>query len=228
MKSLLEIFYSPGAVFAGLPERRAAWIAPLIANCLVILLMTVLVPHYLGRANMMRRQLENLHLPSERVEAAIAGANSPGRVIGGYVGAVVATAVVLLVIAGVMFAFGLMTRRAPRFATMFSMVSLAFFPYWLVTTLMTAAVLMTAADPAALDAQNLLATNAGAYMDRNALAKGLYSLMTSLDVLSFVEIGLLSYGFAKVTRVSVFYGLAAVLGLWLLYVSTKMAISLMM
>jgi hypothetical protein len=227
MKGLLEVFYRPGVLFASLPERKGAWIAPLIANCLLLLLTSFLVPHFMGRENIVRQQLESFHMSPEQTQAALTASNSPGRIYGGYAGAAVVAAVILLVISAALLVFAMMTSRVPRFASMFAMVSLAFFPYWLIATARTALILMTATEPAVLDMRNLIGTNPAAYMDKNSLAKGLYSLLSSLDVLSFLEIGLLSYGFAKLTRVSVFFGLAAVVGLWILYVSSKMALSLL-
>jgi len=44
-------------------------------------------------------------------------------------------------------------------------------------------------------------------------------------VLTFAEIGLLSYGFAKVNRTSVSFGLMAVLSLWLVYVLIRVGLS---
>jgi hypothetical protein len=59
------------------------------------------------------------------------------------------------------------------------------------------------------------------------MAKGLYSLLSSIDILSFGEIGLLALGFSRITRTNLFFGFAAVGGLWILYVSSKMALSLL-
>ena len=70
-------------------------------------------------------------------------------------------------------------------------------------------------------------TNALAFVNRAGLPKGLDSLLAELDILSFLEIGLLSLGFSKLTRRSIFAGLAAVGGIWVLYVSVKMAASLL-
>jgi hypothetical protein len=53
----------------------------------------------------------------------------------------------------------------------------------------------------------------------------MYALLTSLDLLSFIEIGFLSFGFSKLTKSGFFGGLGAVLSLWILYVLSKMALS---
>jgi hypothetical protein len=229
MSELIEVFYQPGKLFESLPERRGAWVFPLIANIILLVLIAWLVPHYIGRENVARRQLEAFsgRMSPEQLEAAIARSNSPASIYSGYVIAGIGAALVLLVISGIMIAFAMMTSRPPKFGAMFAMVAIAFFPYWLVTTVMTALILMASPDPAALDIRNLIATNLAAFMDRNSMAKGLYSLMSSIDILSFGEIFLLAYGFSKLTRVNIFFGLTAVLGMWVLYVSSKMAMSLL-
>jgi hypothetical protein len=229
MKALFEIFYQPGKVFEILPERKRAWVVPMIAVMLLVLLASILVPHFIGRENVARQQLENFssRMTSEQLQAAIQAANSPARIYPGYVVAMIGTALMLLIVSGALMAFAMMSSRAPKFGTVLSMVSLAMFPYWLVSTAMTALILIASPDPTSLDVKNLVATNIAAYMDKNSMAKGLYSLLSSIDILSFGEIGLLAYGFSKITRTNLFFGFAAVGGLWVLYVSAKMVLSLL-
>lgn len=227
MKALLEVFYQPGELFASLPERRGAWVAPVILNALLIVLITFLVPHYMGRENVTRQQLENFKMPPEQMQTAIAASLTPARIYMGYAFAAIGTALMLLIISGALMAFAMMTSRAPKFGAMFSMVAIAFFPYFLISAAMTAMILMASPDPSTLDIRNLVATNVAAFMDKNTMSKGLYSLLGSIDILSFGEIGMLAFGFSKVTRANLFFGFAAVLGLWVLYVSAKMALSML-
>ena len=132
----------------------------------------------------------------------------------------------MLSVSGVLFAFGMMTSRAPKFGSMLAMVNLAFFPYYVVTVLMTALVVIVAPDKSALDINNMLATNVGAFVSKSETSKGLYALYTSLDLLSFLEIGLLAFGFSKLTKSGFAAGLGAVGAMWFLYVISKMALSL--
>ena len=44
MKALLEIFYQPGQLFENLPDRRGAWIAPMVAGVIVMIIITALIP----------------------------------------------------------------------------------------------------------------------------------------------------------------------------------------
>ena len=228
MTALLEVFYQPGKMFASLPERKFAWVVPLIAAALVAVLGYYVVLHYIGVENLARQSMQMMasRMSAEQMQQAISQANSPARIYMGYFSAAIGTAVMFLIISGALAAFGMMTKSAPRFGTMFAMVVLAYFPFQLVTTLMTWLTLAISPDPTSLDFQHLLATNVGAFMNKNETSKGLYSLMTSLDILTFVEIFLLSLGFAKVTKSKFGAGLGAVLCLWVLWVFAKMGISL--
>jgi hypothetical protein len=224
---IFEIFYQPGKVFASLPQRRAAWIAPLILGVLLLVCTVVVAVHRIGLETIVRQQLENsgANLSADQMQQAINGANSPARIYLTYAGAVVAGTVSLLIIAGALSIFALMGNQQPRFGTMFSMVALAYLPYRLVICFMTVLVLMISPEPASLDFSNLLSTNVGAFLNKTTVSRPMYTLFTNLDVLSFIEIGLLAYGFAKITRSSVFYGLVSVGSLWALYVASRVALS---
>jgi hypothetical protein len=226
MKALLEVFYQPGKVFGSLPEKRGAWILPMILNALLLVAITAVTPHYMGRENLMRQQLENFHLSPEAMQKALESANNPAAIYRGYIFAFLGACLVMLVIAGALMAFGMMTSKPPKYATMLSMVTIAYFPYYLILAGMTTLVLMASPDPTTLNAGNLIGSNPAAYMDKNTMAKGLYSLLSSLDIISFAEIALLALGFSRVTKSGIFFGIAAVGGLWVLYVSVKMGISL--
>jgi hypothetical protein len=228
MTALLEIFYQPGKVFESLPERRWVWVLPLILNMMLIALQTWALPHYMGRENLARQRIEMFarNMSPEQMQTAMASATRPAQIYIEQVSAAVSVALLMLIIAGALMAFGMMTSRAPKFGTMFSMVTLAYFPYLLIAVAMSVMVLMISPDPASLDWRNLLATNVGAFMNKNETSKGLYSLMGSIDILSFAEIGLLALGFSKVTRAKFGFGLAAVLVLWVFYVLGKMGLSI--
>ena len=114
----------------------------------------------------------------------------------------------------------MISNHQPRFGTMFSMVTLAFLPYYLVLAVMTTLVMLASPDPTSLDVSNILATNAGAFLNKETTSKWLYSVAASMDLLSFGEIGLLN-GFSKITRSSFASGLGAVLSIWILYVFAK-------
>jgi hypothetical protein len=227
MKALIEVFFQPGKVFSGLPERRGAWVAPLIANTILLLISTAITLNVLGMDLIMRQRLESSSLSPEQMQQAMERAASPLSTYITYGAVLLGTPLSMLIVAGGLFAFGLMTSRSPGFGSMLAMVNLAFFPYFAVTVLMTALVMIAAPDKTALNISNLLATNVAAFVSKSETSKGLYALYTSLDILSFIEIGLLSLGFSKLTKAGLGAGLAAVGGMWILYVFSKMALSLL-
>jgi len=220
MMSLLEVFYRPGRLFAALPAKRGAWIAPFVCNVLLLLLTGVLVPHYIGRENLVRSQVQrDPRLTSEQKERAIAGADSFGRVIGGYVATVVLAVLLQLAIAGILTIFGMMTHRPPSFATMLSVVAFSLVPCCVTFAALTAETLLTAPNPALLDPSKLVGTNLAFYVRPGTVSNGVYSVLHSLDLLSLAAIGLLSLGFSKVTGSGVLLGLAVVGGVWIFYTS---------
>ena len=226
MRALIEVFFQPGKVFASLPERRAAWVAPLLVNTILVVLSTAITVNVLGMDLIMRQRLASSNMSPEQMQLAMERAASPVALYVTYAAVAIGAPVFMLIVSGVLFAFGLMTSRAPKFGSMLAMVNLAFFPYYVVTVLMTTLVMIAAPDKSALDINNMLATNVAAFVTKSETSKGLYALYASLDLLSFLEIGLLSYGFSKLTKAGFAAGLGAVGAMWFLYVICKMAVSL--
>ena len=224
---IFEVFYQPGKLFSSLETRRGVWVAPLILGILLSLVTTATAIRLIGMETIVRQRIQTMRLSPEQTQAAMAQANSPVQLYVTYIGVVVGGAVALLAIAGLLTLFALVGSKQPKFGTNFSMVTLAYFPYTLVVCLMTVLVLLTAPDRSVLDINNLLATNVAAFMDKDTTSKGLYSLLTSCDILSFAEIGLLSFGFSKVNRTSISFGLFAVVSLWLVYVLIRMGLSIL-
>ena len=224
---IFEVFYQPGKLFSSLENRRGAWVAPLILGVLLLMAASVTAIRLIGMETIMRQQLQNTRLSPEQMQAAMERANSPAIIYVSYASPVVVGILSILLITGLLTVFALIGSKQPKFSTNFSMVALAFFPYRLVVCLMTVLVLVAAPDRSVLDVQNLLATNVGAFMDKDSMSKGLYTLLSAFDILTFAEIGLLSYGFAKVNRTSISFGLFAVLSLWFVYVLIRMGLSLL-
>jgi hypothetical protein len=223
--AIFEIFYAPGKLFASLENRKAVWLAPLLLGALFLALTTWGVLHYIGMETVMRQQLESTRLTPEQMQVAMNRANSPGQVYATYAGTVIVGILSVLLIAGLLTVFALMGSKEPKFGTNFSAVALALFPYRVVICLMTLLVLVASPDRTTLDVTNLLATNVGAFMNKETTSKSLYTLLSQLDVLSFVEIGLMSYGFSKVNRTSLGFGLFSVISLWLIYVFIRVGVS---
>lgn len=224
--AILEVFYAPGKLFSTLEGRRGAWVLPLILTILLSLATNVFAIKKIGMESIVRQRVQSMNLSPEQMQQALDRANSPAQTYATYAATVVVLPLVLAVVAGLLMLFALVGSKQPRFGTNFSMVTLAYFPYVLVVCIMSVLVLMLAPDPTTLDSTNLLSTNVAAFIDKDTTSKGLYSLLTSMDVLSFVEIGLLSYGFSKVNRTSMSFALFSVLSLWFIYVLIRMGLAI--
>ena len=227
MKALLDVFFQPGKLFSSLPERRAAWVLPLLVNVILLLASTAVTINLLGMELITRQRLAASSMTPDQMQRAMQQATSPAAVYITYAAVLFGTPIFMLIVSGILSAFGMMTSRAPKFGSMLAMVNLALFPYFLITVLMTTLVIVSAPDKTALDVNNMLATNVAAFVNKSETPKGLYALYNSLDILSFIEIGLMSYGFSKLTKTSLAAGLGAVGGMWVLFVFCKMAVTLL-
>jgi hypothetical protein len=222
--TIIEVFYQPGKLFESLRERAAAWVLPLFTDIAVLVASTAALLSFIGIETMMRQRLQGTSMNPEQMQQALDRmSSSPNAVYLSYAGAAFTGILTLLGVAGLLMVFALMVEKKPKFSTMLAMVALAFLPYWLITGVMTTLVLLAAPDRTALDFTILLATNIGAFLDKQTTGKALYSFLSSIDVLSFLAVGMLGYGFAKVTKSSVGTGIGAVFVLWILFVIAKSA-----
>jgi hypothetical protein len=215
---ILEVFYQPGKLFSSLETRRAAWVLPLLITTVLTVATSYTAIQKIGMANIVRQQVEGLRLSPEQMQQAMDRATSPAQLYITEGATVIAVPFITLVIAGILTVFALIGSRQPKFGTNFSMVALAYLPYTLITAVMAILVVSIAPDPSTLDVNNLLSTNIGAFMDKDMTPKFLLSFLTSMDILVFGEIGFLAYGFSKVNRTSLGFGLVAIGLPWFIFI----------
>lgn len=225
---IFEVFYQPGKLFSSLENRRGVWVLPLILTTLLSLATSAFAIRMIGLETIARQQIQSFHLSPEQMQQAMDRATQPSQLYITYATTVVSVPLLLLCLAGLLTIFALIGSKQPKFSTNFSMVTLAYFPYTLIVAVMSILVLLISPDRSSLDVYNLLATNIGAFMDKDTMSAGLYSFLSRIDILSFAEIGLLSYGFSKVNRTSVAFGLFSVGSLWFIYVLIRMGISMIL
>ena len=229
MAELVQMFYDPAGVFQKVRDRKI-WVAPFVAMIIVSLIVAALVINIIGMEAMTRKQLESNPQLVERmggqakVEEAAQQANTPARKMFGYAAAGMGAAVFMLLVAALMLALMNMMDAKLNFGQALGTTSYAFFPFGIVTCVMSALILMLAHDPAELDARNLIHLNAGAFMD--SASKPLQSLANSMDLITLGQIVMLSYGFSKVGGVAFGKTLAIVAGLWIVWVLLKMGFAM--
>ena len=222
MASFIQIFYDPAAVFARVKER-GFWVPPLIAATLLTMLFGYFVTRTIGMENITRRVFEEhpsfaSQLPPDKLEQAIQQSASPGRVLMGSFFGGLSVAIIALVIAAILMVMLSIMDRKPQLSRVFGTVLWSTFPFTVITCIMGALILMISRDPSELNPQTLVATNAGAFLDKNSIGAFLYSVAGSLDVLAIGKIFLLSFGISKVAGVSFSQALTLLISLWLLWV----------
>ena len=129
MKALLEVFYQPGTLFESLPDRRRAWVSPLLACILAVIAITAVSVNVIGMREIMRQRLAGANLNPQQLQQALSTSDKPSQVYVSYAAAVLFVPITLLVVAGTLMAFGMMTSRSPNFSSIFAMVAFSFFAY---------------------------------------------------------------------------------------------------
>lgn len=218
LRSIFEVFYQPGKLFASLPQRPRAWLAALLADILLLVATSVAVTQLIGVETLARTRLAGAHGTPEQIQHAIERMSSPGVVFMGYCFTGLTALLTIVIIAFILMILALIRDAAPDFPALFSMAAHALLPYWLLMFLLTLAAILSAPNRAALDPATLIHTSAAVFVNQAAVSKFAWSLLQSLDLLTFLAIGLLSLGFARVTRSTILRGLLVVTAPWLVLV----------
>lgn len=231
MSGLIEIFFSPGKVFDRVRERSMFLPAVLAVLVVSALFFTVLV-NLVGMETIARKQIESnprmtANMTPEQMDQAIRAADTPARKAIGYCISVIGPLIVLLVVAGVTLG-GLSAAGAKvNYLQVLGATSYAWLPYSLLNLIMSTIILFVTPDRDSLDFRNLIATNVGAFLDKETTGKAILSIANSIDVISFALIAFLSYGYSKVSRLSFTTCLMIVVGMWAIYVLGKAGVSAM-
>ena len=222
MSELLQIFYAPSQVFDKVRER-GIWLPAMLAIVACALLASYVVVNALGMETIIRKQMESNPQQMERMgpDGIARAANSPIAKGMAYGAPLIFTPIVLLIIAALFMAGLSLTGSKLRFAQALGATCYAWFPYSLITLLMSALILQVSQSKEDLNVRNLIATNAGAFLDPVTTNKALYSFASSIDILSFGLVAFLSYGLARVSGRSFGSCATVVIGLWLIYVLGK-------
>ncbi len=229
MSGLLQIFYEPGKVFDRVRET-GAWLVPFIATVLVIMLSAGLAVSLIGMENITRKQMESNpkivdQLGQQKVDQIVHDSNTPVRKALVFVTSALGGAIYLLVIAGLFTGLLSLMGTKANFKRVLGATAYAMFPFAVIGCLMSALIITLSNDRSELDIRNLIALNPGAFLNKESTSKPLYSLASSLDLLSFGQIALISYGLSKVSGVTFTKCLLMVVVLWGIYVLGKAGVA---
>jgi hypothetical protein len=221
---LQGVFFEPKQTFEEI-DRRPNWLVPLLAMILISIAASAYIVNAIGIDNLVRGQMEAnrriQEMPPEQREQIIEQAmNSPFATIGTYVGPILGPILVVLVVAGLLMLMSSLAGGHATFKKILSVNSHAFFFSYLVASVLAVVVVLLSPDPSEIDVQNPVATNLGFLVVRSE-SPVLYSLLSSIDLVSIYTIYLLGLGLAVVNRKSLGSGLTSVVILWAIYVLLK-------
>lgn len=229
MSGLLQIFYEPGKVFERVREK-CVWLTPFIATVLVITLSAALAVSLIGMETIMRKQMESNpkmaeQLGQQKVDQMIRDANTPTRKALVFVTSAVGATIYLLVISGVFTGLLSLMSAKVNYKQVLGATAYAVFPLAVIGCVMSALIIFLSNDRSELDMRNLIALNPGAFLNKESTSKPLYSIASSLDLLSFGQIAMVSYGLSKVSGVTFAKCLLMVVLLWGIYVLGKAGVA---
>jgi hypothetical protein len=228
MTALFEVFFSPGKVFDQVRER-SMFVPALVAVMLLTIASFAVAANFIGMQTMARKQIESnprtASLTAEQKDAAISQAGSPTRLYIGYGVAAIGSAITLLLIGGIAMGGVAAAGGKVKYGQVLGAVSYSAVPFSLLNLIMATAIILASPDRESLDFTNLIATNVGAFLNKETTAKGLYSIAGSIDIISFAHIALLGYALSKVSRLSFSTCTLLVTAMWAVYVLGKAGLS---
>lgn len=226
---LQGIFLEPAETFRQIREKPN-WLLPMLATILVAAVSSAVIVDRIGLETIIRNQFAGSaraqELSEEQVDALVEKAvEQPAMKILLYATPVMGPIFLVLVCASLfMLGLYLMAGEA-KFAKVFSVNAHTFFFYYVVYSGLSLIVVLLAQEPESIDLQNPLYSNPGFVVSRKD-SPALYSLMSSLDVITFYHMFLLGLGLSTVTeRVSFRTALGVVCVFWLIFVLGKMGLA---
>lgn len=227
LRGLATIFFSPSETF-GASRGKRAWIVPVLAAALLGLMLNVMITNVIGMETIMRSELEARpqiaeRLGQERIDqmAREAGESSTRKWIG-YIAALIMIPVGLCVISGILLGCLLITGGTIDFRSVLTAAAWGAYASLTIQVVATAAFLSMVRDFEGVEASNLVALNLSIFFNRSSTHPSLYSIASSVDILSFYNMFLMSLGISKLgTGISFAKAFSVVLALWALYVLAK-------
>jgi hypothetical protein len=226
---LLGVFISPGETFEDVARKPGFW-APLIAVVLGTVATVETMVWKIGLERLARMGIEQSSRASSMSPEQIDQAVSMNVKIARFatpIFAILGPPIVLLIIAGVgILIVNVIFGGRAGFKTTFSLVCYAD----LISLLgvIMAVAMMFFGDPDHFNAQNLVPSNVGFFLNQHEVSKSLYSLASSADIFSIWLLILLGVGLSKGTggKVKPLPISLAFAGVWLLYVLAKVGLAM--
>jgi hypothetical protein len=222
-QNLIDVYFSPREAFTRI-VRSPAFVLPLVAYLVLVLGFTGIWMSKMDPVEFMKVQIEESgradRIPADQREAIIEQ-QARWMPIFAWVGGIVGTVVVFLVVAGVLlFVFRFFYASEVTFRQAVAIVSWTFFAVGLVTTPLTLLVLQLKGDWN-INPQEAVQAHLGLLLDKATAAKPLWALLSSIDAFSIWMVFLLAVGFGVASRKTTGSALWGVGICWALFVLGK-------
>jgi Yip1 domain len=230
MSALLNVFFSPGKAFDQVRER-SLFLPGLIAAILLSIANFAVLANLVGMETMARKQLESssraASLTPEQKEQALSQAGTPARLYIGYGFAGAGAAIVWVAIAGISLGLLSAAGASVKFPQVLGATTYSAIPFLVLSIIMTAAILLASPERDSLDFTNLIATNIGAFLNKETTNKALYSIAGSIDLISFAHIAFMGFAYSRVSKLSFSACTMIVTGMWIVYVLGKAGLAML-
>jgi uncharacterized protein YneF (UPF0154 family) len=223
--------FSPQETFASIAQRPT-WLAPVVLSLLVSMAATIVVGQRITWRRVITKQAESNPRAQKQMEQM--SADQRERVIDQQAkfvpfvayGVAVVMPFLIPVVIGAIFlgVFNLVGGAQTNFKTSLGIAAYAWMP-WVVSGLLSILILFLK-DPSTVDVQNVVASNAGAFLSDES-PKWLVSLLGSLDLFSFWAMILMAMGYSATNpkKISVGKAFGLIISVWLVFVMVKVGIA---
>lgn len=217
-------FVAPQKTFDDIKRGNRSWWLPLIVAALFTYVLFGAIVQKIGMQQVVENQIHMDAKAQERMAQAtpqqrelgnkVAVWITEGAFIGGPVLGLIGAVVVTLVLWGTInFGFG----GKANFGSIIAVVYYGWLPS-IVKVVLGVAVIYAGMAPESFNIKNFAPTNLGAFLDPVDTNKALYTLATSLDLITIWMLVLVSIGVATVAGVKRSSGYIAVFGWWIIVV----------
>lgn len=223
-RRVANTFTAPSKTFEDIRRGNKSWWLPLILISVASYVLFAVVTQTVGIQQIVDNQVRMNPKAQERLGQLTPAQRetsnkvsleiTQGVFIAGPVIGLIAVALLSLVLLGTInFVFG---GRA-SYGSLFALYNYAYLPS-VVKVLLGIVIIYAGIAPEAFNIKNFAPTNLGAFLDPADTNPGLYSLASSVDLITIWILVLLSIGVATIAGVKRRYGYMAVFGWWALVV----------
>ena len=203
--------------------RKPTWLAPLLTLTIIGIALAMVMGQRVDWMQVAHQRIEKVHFAAAQIEKLppdkqLAAYNSQATraKMGNYAGGLVGTAILALILGGVYLGLFNLAGGGFTFQQSFSLVNYGLLPLGIKALLGIPIVLMK--DPSAIDPQNFVASNLGAFLSQDAPLWKI-GLASSVDVFVLWSVVLLAfaYGAANPKKVSFGKALSITLGVYIAF-----------